>query len=565
MKFFWFFLLMVCFASGQTQYPKDYFGSPLDIPLQLSGNFGELRSNHIHSGFDFKTQQKEGFSVYAVADGYVSRIKISEIGYGKAIYITHPNGFTSVYGHLQSGFGELEKRIKKEQYKAKSYEIDVSLSSGDLMVKKGDVIAISGNTGGSDGPHLHFEIRDTQSEKIINPLYFGYDILIPDDKRPLINSLWVYPLDENAVVNQSKRPISVNLSLQDDGSYIAETINATGNIGFGITAIDYDNVSWNSNGIFRVQTFLNGKIDFGYQFDTFAFDETRYVNALIDYGRYKKLGQRVQKLFMKKPYPLSIIRPGASNGVINVANNISQSYRIEVADYSENISKIFIPIKYSNLPAKISEVPITSKYFIQAGRDNIFALENVTVSIPANTFLEDFYMDFEVKNGLAKVHEDVMPAFANFSITFEDSITPQRERDKLFIGLVDGKKTYFYNTKRYDNSFTIYTKYLGDYKLLRDGMPPKIKSDKRIGGKWISNLNELQFTISDDLSGIKGYDGYLNGKWILLEYESKTKKLIHRFSDGIVAEGKNDLKITVTDNVGNSTIFETQFFRSQKP
>ncbi|WP_162127372.1 M23 family metallopeptidase [Flavobacterium phycosphaerae] len=565
MKNFWFIVLITALALGQSQYPKEYFRSPLDIPLQLAGNFGELRSNHIHSGFDFKTQQKEGLNVYAAADGYVSRIKISEIGYGKAIYITHPNGFTTVYGHLQSGFGEVEKLIKKEQYKAKSYEIDVAFAPNDLIIKKGDIVGISGNTGGSDGPHLHFEIRDTQSEKIINPLYFGFDALIPDDKRPIVNSLWVYPLDGNTVVNQSKRPISVNLSLQDDGSYIAETIAATGKIGFGITTIDYDNVSWNANGVFSVQTFLNGKPDFSYQFDTFAFDETRYVNALIDYGRYKKLGQRVQRLFTENLYPLSIIKPGMANGIISVAGNVSQSYRIEVADFSGNSTKIFIPIQYANLPAKVNEVPIISNYLVKAKKDNIFTLDNVTVSFPANTFLADFYMNFSVKNGLAVIHDDVVPAFSNFSVTFEDSVSTEKAKEKMFIGLVDGKKTYFYNTKRYKNSFTIYTKYLGDYKLLRDGMPPKIKSDKRIGGKWISNLNTLQFTVSDDLSGIKSYEGSLNGKWILLEYESKTKKLIHRFADGIVAEGKNDLKITVTDNVGNSTIFETQFFRSQKP
>lgn len=550
---------------GQNQYPKDYFRSPLDIPLQLSGNFGELRPNHIHSGFDLKTQKKEGFNVYAAADGYVSRIKISEIGYGKAIYITHPNGFTSVYGHLQSGFGEVEKYIKKEQYKAKSYEIDINLNPNDLLVKKEDIVAISGNTGGSDGPHLHFEIRDTQSEKIINPMYFGFDSVITDTKRPTVNGLWVYPLDENAIVNQSKRPISVNLSLQEDGSYLAEKVAAIGKIGFGITATDFDDVSWNTNGEFRVQTYLNGKADFGYQFDTFAFDETRYVNALIDYERYKKLKQRVQKLFMKNPYPLSIIKPGIEHGIITVSNNITQSYRIEVADFSENTTKIFIPIQYSDLPPKVAEVPITSKYFVKSKKENMFSLENITVNFPPNTFYDDFYMNFEVKKGILKLHEDIVPAHTNFSITFEDSITAQKDREIMFIGLVDGKKINYYNTKRYKNSFTIYTKYFGEYKLLKDGTPPKIKIDKSIGGKWISNLNELKFTISDNLSGIKSYDGYLNGKWILLEYEPKTKKLIHRFSDGIVAEGKNDLKVVVTDNIGNSTIFETQFFRSQKP
>ena len=564
MNFFCLIFLISIFAFGQTQYPKDYFRSPLDIPLQLSGNFGELRPNHIHSGFDCKTQKKEGFNVYAVADGYVSRIKISETGYGKAIYITHSNGYTTVYGHLQSGYGEIEKAIKKEQYKAKSYEIDIPLNPNDLVVNKGDIIAISGNTGGSDGPHLHFEIRDTQSEKIINPLYFGFDKDIPDSKRPVINSLWVYPLDNNSIVNEAKRPISVNLSLQDDGSYLAERISATGTLGFGITTSDYDDVSWHSNGVFRVQTFMNGKNDFGYQFDTFAFDETRFVNLLIDYGRYKKQGQRVQKLFMENPYPLSIIRPGSNNGIISASNNIMQSYRIEVADFSENIVKIFIPIQYSALPARVAEVPITSKYFVKAKKENIFSLKNVTVNFPANTFYDDFYMNFEVKKETLKLHEDIVPAFTNFSITFEDSISPQKDREKMFIGLVYGKKISYYNTKRYKNAFTIYTKYLGQYKLVKDGVPPRIKSDRHNGGKWISNMNELKFTISDALSGIKSYDGYLNGKWILLEYEPKTKKLIHRFSDGIVDEGKNDLKVVITDNVGNSTIFETQFFRSQK-
>ena len=310
---------------------------------------------------------------------------------------------------------------------------------------------------------------------------------------------------------------------------------------------------------------MNGKTDFGYQFDTFAFDESRYVNALIDYERYKKLGQRVQRLFMKNPFPLSIIKSGVNNGIIAVSNNITQSYRIEVADFSENTTKVYLPIQYSDAPAKVSEVPITTKYFVKSKKESIFSLDNVTVTFPPNTFYDDFYMNFNVDNGMLKLHEDSVPAHTNFSITFEDSISSPKDREIMFVGLVHGKKISYYNTKRYKNSFTIYTKYFGDYKLFKDGTPPTIKADKSVGGKWISNLNELKFSISDNLSGIKSYNGYLNGKWILLEYEPKTKKLIHRFTDGIVAEGKNDLKVVVTDNVGNSTIFETHFFRSQKP
>ncbi len=564
MKVILLFFLIATVVQGQNLHPKDYFLSPLDIPLQLSGNFGELRPNHFHAGFDFKTQKVEGFKVYASADGYVSRIKIAFSGYGQAIYITHPNGYTTVYGHLQSGFGEIEKFIKKEQYKAKSFEIDIYLKPTDLLVKKGDVIAFSGNTGGSDGPHLHYEIRDTQSEKIINPMYFGFDKVILDEKPPIINSLWVYPLYEKAIVNQSKRPIAVNLSLQSDGSYIAEKIFATGKIGFGIVTYDFDNVSWNANSIFKIQTFLNGKSAFKYQFDTFSFDETRYVNALIDYKRYKELGQRVQKLFMTNPYPLSIIKSDEQHGIVSLKPDLAQMYRIEVSDFQNNTTKIFVPIEYSPRVAKLLEEDSPGKYLVKAGKDNIFATDNVTVTIPANTFLDDFKMNFAVNNGILKLHDDIVPAFKNFQITFEDSISSAVDHEKIFIGSISGKKIYYNNTKRFKNSFTIYTKYLGDYMLFKDTIAPKIKMSKSIEGKWITKQSELQFTISDDLSGIKSYDGYLNGKWILLEYDSKTNKLVHHFSDGVATDGKNDLKLVVTDNVGNSSIFETHFFRSQK-
>ena len=565
MNFFLTFFLLSLLSFGQNQYPKDYFRSPLDIPLKLSGNFGELRSNHFHSGLDFKTEKQEGFNVYASAEGYVSRIKISDVGYGKAVYITHPNGFTTVYCHLQSGFGPIEKYIKNEQYKAKSFELDILLKPDDLLVAKGDVIGFSGNTGSSDGPHLHFEIRDTQTEKIINPLYFGFDAAITDTKSPVINSLWVYPLDSNSIANQSKRPIAVNLSLQDDGSYLAEKILASGTIGFGITTFDYDDVSWNANGVFKVQTFLNGRPDFSCQFDTFDFNETRQINALIDYERYKALGQRVQKLYMDKPYSLSIVNPGEHSGIIKVENNITQLYRIEVLDFNQNTVKIYVPIQYSVAPSKISAIPITSKYFVKSKKENIFSLENVTVSFPPNTFYNDFHMNFEIKGKSLFLHKDIMPAFTNFYITFEDSIVSISDKERMFIGLIIDKKVKYFNTKIYKNSFSIYSKILGEYKLLKDGTPPKIKPEKRIGGKWINDQNALAFLISDELSGIKSYNGYLNGKWILFEYESKTKKIVHHFSDGIVDEGRNDLKLVITDNVGNSSIFETHFFRSQKP
>ncbi|WP_321540762.1 M23 family metallopeptidase [Flavobacterium piscinae] len=197
---------------SQNQYPKEDFIPPLDIPLSLSGTFGELRSNHFHSGIDFRTQQKEGLNVIAVADGFVSRIKISTFGYGKAIYITHPNGYTSVYGHLLKTSPKIDAYLKKQHYALESFEIDIFPKPEDLIVKQGEIIALSGNTGGSGGPHLHFEYRDTKTEKIINPFFFGLDTKVKDTRIPVINEIVVYPLSEDGLVNQSQIPIQIPIS-----------------------------------------------------------------------------------------------------------------------------------------------------------------------------------------------------------------------------------------------------------------------------------------------------------------------------------------------------------------
>ncbi|HPW97317.1 MAG TPA: M23 family metallopeptidase [Flavobacterium sp.] len=565
MKVFVFLLFVTSCTFGQNEYPRNYFVSPLEIPLQLSGNFGELRPNHFHAGFDLKTNKKEGLFVYAAADGYISRIKITHGGYGKAIYITHPNGYTTVYGHLQSGFEAIEAYIKREQYKAKSYEIEVFPMPNELIVKQKEIIGLSGNTGGSDGPHLHFEIRDTASEKIINPMYFGFDTIIKDTKKPYLMGLYVYPLNDSSSVNQSKRRLLLNYDQTAEGDIIVEKIKASGKIGFGIFVQDFDNVSWNTNGIFQVKTTLNGKLSFGYQFDTFSFDENKYVNALIDYEVYKTQKIRIQKLFSKRYYPLSILKTDENLGVISVNSNENKTYKVEVSDFHGNVLKINIPIVYSSEPITIKEISKNNKYFIKAKRETIFSLNNVTVTFPENTFYEDFPLNFDVKNETVYLHQDIIALQNSFKLSIEDTISSEKDRQKMFIGYYDGKKYIHYTTKRYKNTFSIYSKTLGQYKLIKDTILPSISIAKSIEGKWISNQKNIELTISDDLSGINTYEGYLNGNWILFEYESKLKRLRHSFDDGIVTEGKNDLKVIVTDNVGNSTIFETQFYRSQKP
>jgi murein DD-endopeptidase MepM/ murein hydrolase activator NlpD len=531
--------------------------------MQLSGNFGELRPNHFHAGFDLKTLQKEGLPVYAVADGYVSRIKISTFGNGKTIYITHANGYTSVYGHLQRATDSIEYFIKNTHYEEQSFEIEKFLKPGQMVVKKGQLIALSGNSGASEGPHLHFEFRDNVTENIINPMLFGFDTFLKDTKKPVIFNVYAYPLDDETIVNQSKRSLLLNLILQKDGTYLADKVIANGKIGFGINTFDYDDVSYNKNGVYKVQTYYNGKPNFGYQFDTYSFDEMRYINAFIDYTRYKQTQQRVQKLFMKNPFDLSIIKSDTTKGVITVVPNLTSIFRVEVSDFYGNLSSVTIPIVYEVLPPIVQKEPI-SNYFVKAKNESIFSKDNISVFFPAETFYEDFNLNFEVLNDTLFLHDETVPAHSNFSIEIEDNKFPESQRDKLFIALTNGKKIGYNYTSRKENVFTTKVKTLGKYALVLDTIPPKVSMTKPITGKWLSDQKFIQFNISDGLSGINTYNGYLNGKWILFEYDYKTKKITHNFSDGVVVEGANELKIIVTDNMLNSTIFESHFFRSQK-
>lgn len=560
MRIFLFYLLCCSTLFAQNNFPKDYFSPPLDIPMQLSGNFGELRPNHFHAGFDYKTQQREGLKVYASAEGYVSRIKISTFGNGKTIYITHPNGYTSVYAHLQKAVGRIQDFITATHYKEQAFEIEMYLKPGEIPIKKGDWIAISGNTGASEGPHLHFEIRDSKTEFIINPMLFGFDSGCRDTKKPTISGLYVYPLF-SSTVNKSNRPIVLNYSLQKDGTYLSDKVLANGPIGFGITADDYDDVSFNKNGVYSVNSFLNGQLKFGYQFDTHSFDDMRYVNALIDYSKYKKTGQRVQKLFMKNKYGLTFITSDATKGQVIPTPNLDNVYRIEVADFFGNKTQITVPIQFDTTTAIIPQEPTVSSYFIKSTVDAVFEKENASVFFPAGTFYDDFELNFDVKNGILFLHDDSVPAHSNFTISLTDSTLSKELLEKTFIARIDRDQINYNTTYRKDSIFSAKVKILGKYKLVTDTLAPKVTIAKPMEGKWV-NQDAIQIQISDSGSGIKTYNGFLNDRWVLFEYDNKTKTITHYFADDFLLNGANELKVIVTDAMGNSTTFETHFFRN---
>lgn len=552
-------LVFSCFLKAQNNYPQDYFSSPLDIPLILSGTFAELRSNHFHSGLDIKTQQRRGLKVKASASGFVSRIKVSHFGYGKALYITHPNGYTTVYAHLQKFSPDIEAYVKQQQYKKESYQIELFPKAGVLPVIKDNLIAYSGNSGGSGGPHLHYEIRDKE-ERPMNPLLFGLDI--KDTTNPIIKSVYAYPLDNQSFVNGSNTKQKIRLTPLKNGDYTTENITAIGRLGFAIGAFDRQDLGANTNGVYNIQTIINGSRNFEIDFKRFAFSETKHINQLIDYEHFSTKKQRIQKLF-RKNNPLSLYKSARNDGVIPVEDSTYSVYKIRVADFKNNESWVTVHIKGTkNASVKPQEKTITP-YFIQADQTTNLKAGIVAVDFYKNTFYEDFYIDFEVQNDTLKLHKDIMAAKKNFTISYDVSKYSDQDKNKLYIARIVGSKNYAYytSTKRKDQLLLANTKKLGTYALTMDTIKPTISAANFKSNQWLSKYRYLKIKIDDEGSGISNYRATINGQWILMEYDYKTKTLTHDFNDNIITDTKNNLKVIVTDNVGNNSTFETLFYR----
>ncbi|MCT4629455.1 M23 family metallopeptidase [Winogradskyella sp.] len=545
---------------SQSEYPQDYFRNPLDITLVLSGTFAELRSAHFHAGLDIKTQRKQGLKVYSAAEGYVSRIKISHYGYGKALYITHPNGYTTVYAHLQRFSDRLEKYIKECQYEKETFEVEVFPSNEELLIAPDEVIAYSGNTGGSGGPHLHFEIRDNQ-ERPINPMLFGIDI--KDTKQPFVSAVYAYPKDENAVINGKNERVPLRLIPKQNGDYEVEKITAYGNIGFGITSYDKQDLAPNNNGVSNIETFFNGNKSLEIDFKRFSFSETKHIKRLIDYDYFKTKKSRIQKLFIEKNNPLSLYKDAFDNGYIIVEDSTSSVFKIRIRDFKGNETLINIPIKGKYEVPEPKTIDYLNKTTILSNKPTELKSGLVTVNFYKNTVYEDVDIDFNVSSDTLHLHKDNIPLQKKFYINYDLSNYKSEHLDKVFIARLYGyyKRPSYVRTKRKGNILSAGCKTLGTYALAMDTVAPRIKPVNFKDKKWLSKYRYLKVKIDDDLSGISKYRATVNGKWILMEYDYKTNMLIHDFNDNIVKDTKNNLKIIVTDNVGNSSTFEATFFR----
>lgn len=559
----YFVLLFTLFYSllfSQKEYPQNYFDAPLKIPIILSGTFGELRSNHFHSGIDIKTQGKEGIPIYAPADGYVSRIKVGQYGFGKALYITHPNGYSTVYAHLQKYADNIETYVKSIQYKKESYQTgNIFPKTTKFKVKKGQLVAFTGNTGSSLGPHLHYEIRDTKTEKIINPMLFG--LTAADTKHPNIQKLMIFPLDDSSRINQHSKKTLIPIKKLGNGSYLAERFSANGSIGLGIKVFDRLDHANNKNGIYSLEMKLNGQSVYFHDLETFSFSESKYINLLIDYEHYARYKNRIQKTHKVKENKLSIYKHLINSGKLNIENGINYNVEIIAKDFEGNISSLKIPIKGVKNNSIFKEKDTTA-YKINAKEFNKFKIENVTVAFPKNTFYKDTYIDFNVTDSIAKIHEPVIPLNRRYTLTFNTSHLSEKQKQKVYIAYVTKKKySYYVTTKKKENKVYTNSKKLGRYKLKFDREKPTISLVNFKNKKWITANKTLKVRIKDIGSGIKNWRATIDGEWILMEYNHRTKILTYDFSDKKLLGAKHKFKIVVSDNVGNTETISATFFK----
>jgi hypothetical protein len=548
-------------SFAQNNYPSDYFRSPLDIPLRLAGTFGELRNNHFHAGIDIKTNRRTGLPVYATADGYISRIKVAIWGYGKVIYINHSNGFTTVYAHLNKFGNGIQEYVKSIQYEKKSYETgNIFLKENQIKVTKGQIIGYSGRTGGFVEPHLHYEIRNTKTEKIINPLLLG--IKIQDSIAPKIKKLIAYPMDSDSRINRSLKNQSLSIKKDSLNNYIANRLSASGKIGFGVNVYDLLGKELNKNGIYSLEMKINGIRHYYHDVETFSFSESKFINLLIDYEYYSKYKSRIQKTFREKENKLSIYKDLIEEGGITINEGLNYQVEIIAKDFIGNSSSLKIPVVGLKSESILNQERDTTAYKIVKKEFQKFSKNGVTIAFPKNTFYKDLFLNFSVNDRIATIHKPIIPLDKKFTITFDSIMYKKSEVNHIYIANMNNKKyPYYMDTRKKSDKLFTTTKTLGKYGLLIDNQIPKIYNSNFKDNDWMSRLRYLTIKISDSQSGIKSYEASIDNEWILMEYDVKKKRLSYDFRDKKLVGSKHIFKLVVSDNVGNTNTYKSSFYR----
>jgi len=581
MKYFLFciFSLLIFTTSAQVPIPFK-LESPITIPVSISGSFSELRNNHFHAGIDIRTNSMTGLPIVAPADGFVSRITIESSNYGKALYLQHANGITTMYAHLQEFNKEINEYVKKEQYQLQSYEVDLTLKNKILIYKTGDTIAFGGNSGASKSPHLHFEVRHTESNWVINPFLYGLGAF--DNIPPVITGICLYPIGSNSAIQieykgknsfYSKNyfePVVLRV-YQSGGVYKLSGVNMIkiqGKAGLAVECHDKMNDCGNILDIYKMDLIHDNDIIFSQERKMFSMEDTRYINAHRDFKQKYSHSRQFQRMFLLPNNKITFYNNVVDNGHIKPSNDTS-TIELKMSDFYNNISKLRFNILQTEIDKKLFPVDKDTNFvkYFHYDKVNYYTTDHLELLFPENSFYENLKFHYShlpqktrTYSEIHKIHRSDVPVQNAYTIRIKALKLHERYQNKAIIAEVAGESYRSIGGIYKDGWVESKAKTFGNYTIIVDTVAPKIQTINFAAGYDLKYTKELKISIYDYLSGIQSYNAWIDDEWILLEYDRKKNLLSYRFEN--IPDGtEHSFKIIVTDKVNNQKELNFKFKR----
>lgn len=529
------FLLTTLSTAAQDFAPS----APLDIPLVLSGTFAELRSNHFHGGIDIKTQGRSGLKVKAVADGYVSRVAVSPYGYGNALYVRHPEGYTTVYAHLNAFAPEIEAWVENTLRDRSKNDGNLYPNADQFPVSRGEMIAFSGNTGGSMGPHLHFEIRDTRTEEPLNPLEFG--IVVKDTRKPDIRGLmWT----QKGIAERQK-------------FNSGDTIEAYSAIAFDLFTTDKQDLANNNNGVYKIVATANGQTFFTAHYHRINFNTTRFINAHVNFEQYFKEGVRYTRLYTLENNPLELTESPAlttaafstAKGWFSVAKDSLVQVDVRIEDYANNTSDLRFFIRGGD--PVLMELPSDR---LRWDADNALEIGPVKVNVPEGALYQDTYFPLKkMREGEYLIGGGSIALQKHMELRWELDSVQERGVGWFAWELGRNGKKDAITGEREGNTLVLKTRSTGTYYLDQDVQKPSVRLVQstpmvRSGSVFM----EYRIHAEDDKTGIDRYSARIDDAFARIDFDYKRNLLKVVIPQGI-GPGSHNLRVVIIDAVGNTT------------
>ena len=468
---------------------------------------------------------------------------------------------------------KIDEFVKKNQYERKKFAVDLFPALGQFPVNKGDIIALSGNSGSSDGPHLHFEFRDAKTSNPLNPLFFNFNI--QDNIKPGIVNVIIYPFNEFSFIDNKNEKKIIPVT-GNNGNYNINSnniIQVYGKIGIGIETVDYLNNTRNKFDVYSIELLVDNITFYYHELNEFSFSETRYINSHIDYEEYIKSKRKIHKTFVEPNNKLSIYKNLKNRGIIEFKDKNIHIVSLIVKDFYQNTSILNFKIQsYLNnyVNAILSGNSNYSK-IMPYQYSNSFEKDDIKINLPKDALYDTLYFEYakteSIKEGFSKVHHvhnQYTPIHKSYTLSIKPDNLPEHLRNKSLIASIGNEKDELISIggEWQDDFVTVKTRKFGKFVVVIDTISPEIIPLNIGNKKDLSYFKSIEFKVTDDLSGIKSYNGYIDKQWVLFEYDSKNDKIFYVFDEDRLINGNNhELELYIIDNKNNAAVYHIEFFR----